>query len=307
VTAATEVRVGRRAIRVTNPDKPLFPDDGITKTGLVEYYRRVAGWMLPHLRDRPVSMERFPDGIGGERIVQKTAPAYFPGWIPRVRVPKQGGSVEHPLCGDAATLAYLASQACITPHVWLSRVDRPDHPDQMIFDLDPPGESFEDARVAALRLRSLLDELELPSFVKTTGGRGLHVLVPLDRSADFDTVRRFARDAAAVLAGRHPDRLSVEQRRDKRRGLLYVDTMRNAYAQTAAPPYAVRARPGATVATPLTWDEVGDASLTPARFTIGTIFGRLDGGDDPWRDVRRRGRSLTRARARLERISPSKR
>jgi len=299
VTAAVEVRVGRRAFRVTNPDKPLFPDDGITKADLVEYYRRVAGWMLPHLRDRPVSMERFPDGIGGERIMQKTAPDYFPDWIPRVRVAKQGGTVEHPLCRDAATLAYLASQACITPHVWLSRVDRPDHPDQMIFDLDPPGESFDDARVAALWLRSLLDELDLPSFVKTTGGRGLHVLVPLDRRADFDIVRQFARDVAAVLAGRHPDRLTVEQRKDKRQGRLYVDTMRNAYAQTAAPAYAVRARPGAPVATPLAWDEVEDASLTPRRFTVRTIFDRLDGGDDPWRDLRRRSRSLTSARARL--------
>jgi bifunctional non-homologous end joining protein LigD len=299
VSGPRRVRVGRRAIPVSNPDKLLFPDDGITKAEVVDYYRRIAGWALPFLRDRPVTMERFPDGIGGQRLVQKSAPAYFPAWIPRAEVRKAGGTVEHPLCPDAATLAYLASQACVTPHVWLSRVDRPDHPDQLIFDLDPPGDGFPDARAAALWLRALLDELGLPSLVKTTGGKGLHVVVPLDRRADFDTVRRFARDAAEVLAARHPDRLTVEQRKDKRHGRLYLDSMRNAYAQTAAPPYVLRARPGAPVATPLAWGEVEDASLHPDRFTIRTIFDRLDGDDDPWRGARR-GRSLSRARARLD-------
>jgi bifunctional non-homologous end joining protein LigD len=256
--------------------------------------------MLPHMRGRPVTMERFPDGIGGQRIMQKSAPEYFPDWIPRVTVPKAGGTVDHILCEDAATLVYLANQACVTPHVWLSRVDRPDHPDQLIFDLDPPGDEFGDARVAALWLRSLLEEVQLPSYVKTTGGKGLHVVVPLDRRSDFDTVRRFAMDLAAVLARRHPERLTVEQRRRERQGRLYLDTMRNAYAQTVAAPYAVRARPGATVATPLHWDEVEDASLRPDRFTIKTIGERLERVADPWKGIQRRGRSLTRARDRLD-------
>lgn len=299
MTDERRIRVGRRTVEISNPDKVLYPGDGITKADLVEHYRRVATLMLPHVKDRPAAMERFPDGITGERIFQKDVPRYFPSWIRRVTVRKAGGSLNQVVCEDAATLVYLANQACITPHVWLSRADRPDHPDQMIFDLDPAGDRFEDARVAALSLRSLLDELELPSFAKTTGGKGMHVTVPLDRRADFDTVRQFVRDVAAVLVARDPKRLTIEQRKDKRRGRLYVDVMRNAYAQTAVPPYAVRARPGAPVATPLAWREVADRSLQPSRFTLETIGRRVERVKDPWHGLRQKGRSLSRARRRL--------
>src|ERR671935_3006590 len=293
------VRVGRRTVEVSNPDKVLYPDDGITKGELVDYYRRVAELMLPHLRGRPVAMERYPDGIDSERIFQKDVPGHFPDWVDRVKVEKEHGQLHQVVCEDGATLGYLANQACITPHVWLSRADRPDHPDQLIFDLAPAGDEFEQARVAALWLRSLLEELELPSFAKTTGGKGIHLTVPLDRRADFDTVRAFAREVAEELAGRHPDRLTTEQRKDKRKGRLYLDAMRNADAQTAVPPYAVRARPGATVAAPLDWSEVEDRSLRPSRFTIGSILDRLEQADDPWKDLRRRRRSLSQAHKRL--------
>jgi bifunctional non-homologous end joining protein LigD len=175
---------------------------------------------------------------------------------------------------------------------------RPDHPDQLIFDLDLAGDEFEEARVAALWLRSLLEELELPSFAKTTGGKGLHLTVPLDRRADYEAVSGFAREMAEVQARRHPDRLTTEQRKDRRKGRLYLDAMRNAYAQTAVPPYAVRARPGATVAAPLDWSEVEDRSLRPSRITIGSILDRLEQADDPWKDLRRR-RSLSQAHKRL--------
>src|SRR5215217_8146977 len=289
------VKVGRRTVEVSNPGKILYPD-GITKGDLVDYYRRVAKRMLPHLRGRPVAMERYPDGIDGQRIFQKDAPDYFPDWIERVKVHKEGGSLQQVACDQAATLVYLANQACITPHVFLSRADRLDHPDQLIFDLDPAGDDFEEARLAALALRDLLRELELPSFAKTTGGKGLHLTVPLDRRADFDTVRGFARDVADLLAARQPDRLTTEQRKDKRKGRLYLDAMRNAYAQTAVPPYAARARPSATVATPLDWSEVEDRSLRPSSFTIASALERTG---DPWKDLRRHGRSLSRARSRL--------
>jgi bifunctional non-homologous end joining protein LigD len=305
MSAKQRLRVGRRTVEISNADKVLYPDDGITKGELADYYRQVAAAMLPHLRGRPVSMERFPDGIKGERIVQKDAPSYFPDWIERVQVAKEHGKLHHVVCEEAATLVYLANQACITPHVWLSRVDRPDQPDQMIFDLDPAGEDFEEARAAALSLRSLLDELELPAFAKTTGGKGIHVTVPLDRRAGFDAVRQFARDVAAVLTRRDPDGLTSEQRRDKRHGRLYLDAMRNAYAQTAVPPYAARARPGATVATPLDWSEVEDRSLRPSQFTIKTILPRLERSGDPWEGIRRQGRSLTKARKRLDALLES--
>jgi bifunctional non-homologous end joining protein LigD len=293
------MKVGRRTVEVSNPGKVLYPDDGITKGDLADYYRRVAEFMLPYLRGRPVAMERYPDGIDGQRIFQKDVPDYFPDWIDRVKVQKEQGELSQVVCEDAATLGYLANQACITPHVWLSRADRPDHPDQLIFDLDPAGDEFEEARVAALWLRSLLEELELPSFAKTTGGKGLHLTVPLDRRADFDTVRGFARDVAEELARRHPDRLTAEQRKQQRKGRLYLDTMRNAYAQTAVPPFAARARPGGTVAAPLDWSEVEDRSLRPSRFTIGSILDRLEQADNPWKDLRRRRRSLSLAHKRL--------
>src|SRR5919108_4676453 len=296
------VKVGRRIVEVSNAGKVLYPGDGITKGELVDYYRQVAGRMLPHLRGRPVAMERYPDGIEGERIFQKDVPGYFPGWIDRVKVHKEGGTLQQVVCEQAATLVYLANQACITPHVFLSRTERLDHPDQLIFALDPAGDDFEGARRAALALRSLLEELGLPSFPKTTGGKGVHVTVPLDRRADFDTVRRFARDVAAVLAARHPDRLTTEQQKRNRKGRLYLDVMRNAYAQTAVPPYAVRARPGATVATPLDWNEVEDPSLRPAAFTIRSVLARFE-DTDPWKDLRRRGRSLSRARRRLDALA----
>ncbi len=297
-----QVRVGRRTFEVSNLDKVLFPADDITKGDLIEHYVRVAERMLPHLKDRPIAMERYPDGIEGNRIFHKNVPDYFPDWIERVRIRKQRGSLHQVVCTEAATLAYLANQACITPHAFLSRTDRIQNPDQLIVDLDPDRGGFEDARIAALELRDLLDELGLPGFAKTTGGKGIHVTVPLDRSMGFDEVRDVAGDLAEVLAHRDERRLTTEQRKDKRRGRLYLDIMRNAYAQTAVPPYAVRARAGAPVATTLDWSEVEDPKLVPSRFTLRTINRRLEKDPDPWSGFARRARSLTKARARLERL-----
>jgi bifunctional non-homologous end joining protein LigD len=302
VSERQQVRVGRRTFDVSNLDKVFFPDDGITKGDVIEHYIRVAELMLPHLKGRPIAMERYPDGIEGTRIFHKDVPGHFPDWIARVRVKKERGSLHQVVCTEAATLAYIANQACITPHAFLSRVDRIDNPDQLIIDLDPDRGGFEDARVAALELRTLLDELALPGFVKTTGGKGLHVTVPLDRRLAFDDVRAFARDVADVLATRDPKRLTTEARKAKRRGRLYLDVMRNAYAQTAVPPYAVRAAAGAPVATPLDWAEVEDRKLRPSRFTIATVGNRIDHDPDPWERIARRGRSLMRARARLEAV-----
>jgi bifunctional non-homologous end joining protein LigD len=281
---AEEITVGGIVVPLSHPDKVLFPSDGITKKDLASYYADVSGAMLPWLRDRPVTLVRFPDGLGGERFFQKNAPSYFPGWIRRVKVGKEGGQVEHVICDKPATLVYLANQACIEIHAFTSRADKLDAPDQMVFDFDPPDDKrFADVRRAALSARHLLaDELGLTSFVRTTGGRGLHVHVALNRRADFDAVREFARRAAGVLARRHPDTITTEQRKDKRGDLVYADVMRNAYAQTVTASYGVRARPGAPVATPLSWAEVEDDDLEPGRFTIATVRARLDGGQDPW-------------------------
>lgn len=286
------VQVGRRSVEISRPDKVLFPDDGLTKTHLAEYYRDIAPLMLPHLKNRPLVMFRYPDGIGGKAWVHKDIPDYFPQWVHRIEVPKQGGTVTHVVCDDAETLVYLANQACVTPHTWLSRTDRLDNPDRLIFDLDPPGDDFEPVRRAALLLGELLDDLRLPSQLMTTGSRGLHVIVRLDRGAGFDQVRAFARDVADRLAAEHPGELTTEARKAKRGERLYLDTARNGYAQTAVAPFAVRALPGAPVAAPIEWSRLDDRNLNAQSFTTNKP-------PKPWADGAGKGRSLSAAHKRL--------
>ena len=299
MAARHAVEVDGRVIEIPRPEKVLFPNDGITKAELADYYLRVAPVMVPHLRGRPLMLQRFPDGIGAKGFYQKEASQHFPEWVRRVEVPKAGGTVRHPVCDDAATLVYLAGQACITPHAWPSRVDRLDRPDRMIFDLDPPGDRFDLVRRAARQARDLLDELGLVPYLMTTGSRGAHVVVPLDRSDDLEAVHAFSRAAARVLAARDPDRLTVEQRMAKRGDRLFVDVNRNGYAQTAVPPYAVRPLDGAPVATPIEWRELGAGGMGSRRHTIRTVVRRLARTPDPWAAIDRDARPLEEAARRL--------
>jgi bifunctional non-homologous end joining protein LigD len=294
------IRVGRRAVEVTRPAKVLFPADGISKGDLINYYRRIAPWMLPHLRGRAITMERYPDGIDQARIIQKSVPSYYPDWIETVKVKKAGGTVTHVVCNDEATLVYLANQACITPHIWLSRVDNLHYPDQMVFDLDPSSEDFEKVKATAQSFRKLLEQVALPAYVKTTGSRGLHVAVPLNREEDFDSVRAFARRLAEIVLNEDPRHRTMEARKEKRGGRVFLDINRNAYAQTVAPAYAVRPRPGAPVSTPLRWSELDQKGLRPDGVTIRTVFGRLEKSGDHWKDFYRRAISLKAARRKLE-------
>lgn len=274
-------------IEISHPGKLLFPDDGITKLDLAEYYARVAEIALPHYRGRALSMQRFPDGIAEDGFFQKSIADYFPDWIERATLPKKDGKVTHVVVDSAATLVYLANQGCITPHLALSRADRPDHPDRMIFDLDPSDDDFDKVRRTARHVRRLLDRLEMTSFVQTTGSRGLHVVVPLDRSADFDAVREFTHALCRRIAAENPDLMTVEQRKDQRGDRVFLDDLRNAYGQTAVAPYAVRALRGAPVATPLGWDEIDRDDLAPRRYRIDNLFRRLARIDDPWADIQR--------------------
>lgn len=297
-----KVRAGRRTIEITNPDKVLFPDDGFTKRDLVEYYEAVATPMLVHTKGRLATMERYPDGIAAHRFFNKDAPKHFPEWIDRATVPKKGGTVSHVVINDAATLVYLAQQACITPHVTLHRTDDLDHPDQVMLDLDPSTDDFSLVRETALSLREVLDELGLFSVVKTSGSRGLHIVVPLDRSADFSEVRAFALDLAEYLALSDPDRVTVEASKAARGDRLFVDWWRNSFGQHAVAPYAVRARSGAPVAMPLDWAEVEDKKLDPRAWSIRSAITRLNDSPDPWAGWRRRAKSLGSARKRLDRL-----
>lgn len=295
-------RVGGHIINVSNADKLLFPGNGILKEDLVEYYHRIAPVMLPFLKDRPLTMHRFPDGISKEGFYQQETPEYFPNWLERVRLAKQNGSVNHVLCNNSASLVFLAAQSCITPHVWLSRTDRIEHPDMMVFDLDPPGDDFSQVRDAALLLRELLQHLGLKAYLKATGSKGVHIAVPLNRRSTFDEVRVFARDAATWLAKEHGDKLTVEQRKNKRGNRVYLDTLRNSYGQTAVTPYALRAKPGAPVAALLDWEELKDSNLSASSYNISNIFNRIENIADPWRDFWHSVCSIMQARDNLNNL-----
>jgi bifunctional non-homologous end joining protein LigD len=297
------IEVGGRTIEAGNLDKVIFPDAGITQGDLVAYYRRMAARMLPYLEGRPLTMQRFPNGIQNEGFYQRKAADYFPEWITRAWVQVEGKDEKQPqvICDSEATLVYLVDQGLITPHIWLSRVDKLEYPDKLIFDLDPPDNDFAPVRKAAQALRALLADLGLAVFVMTTGSRGAHVVAPLDRSADFDSVREFARDVAQVVAQQHPERFTVEMRKNKRQGRLFLDYLRNAYGQNGVAPYAVRARPGAPVATPLDWEELAGADLHAQSYTVENIFRRLGQREDPWEEMMRHARPLDPARNQLKR------
>ena len=298
------MKVKSHEIEISHAGKLLFPDAGIRKEDLAEYYLRIAETMLPYLRNRPISMQRFPDGIEGQGFYHKEVPDYFPDWIEtvEVEVKEDGENQRQVVVNQAATLVFLADQACITPHAWLSKADNLDNPDRLIFDLDPPGDDFDEVRFAARALKEILGEIGLVPYVMTTGSKGVHVVVPLDAREGFDSVRTFASNLCDELASRYPDRLTTETRKNQRKGKIFLDYLRNAYAQTAVPPYAVRPLPGAPVATPLDWDELEDAGLDSQSYSIHNIFRRLGQKEDPWEGMQRNTRPLDGPRQELERL-----
>jgi bifunctional non-homologous end joining protein LigD len=277
---------------ITHPDKVLFPDDGITKGAVAAYYEAIASMMLPHIRGRPITMERYPSGIGHKGFIQKDVSKGFPSWLERVEVPKKDGTVHHPVAGDTRSLLWLANQNCITPHVWTSRAPDLYHPDICVFDLDPSQDDADSLRRAALALRELLDELGLQSWVKTSGSKGFHIVVPLDAKADFGAVHRFANTVGTVLVSRDPRRLTQEFSKADRGGRILVDTGRNGYSATFAAPYAVRAKPGAPISAPCTWEEIEKGKVQPQTFTMRTIADRIDAVGDLWSDLRKRRYSI---------------
>ena len=296
------LRVGRRNIETSNEHKVLFSGDDVTKGELIAYYREVAAVMIPHLKGRPLTIQRFPDGIAKNGFYQKDASKYIPKWIHTQELPKDKGTVNHVVCDNPATLVYLANQAAITLHIGTSRVDRIEQPDQLIFDLDPPVDAFRSAQEAAELLCELLKEVGLPWFAKTTGGKGLHIVVPLRRGWHYREVRGFADDTARALELRAPQHLTTEVRRAKREGRLYIDVGRNAYGAHAVAPYSVRPTPGAPVSTPLFSAELFDPDLRPDRFTLRSVLERVGTKGDPWARIKTSAVTLTRARAALDKL-----
>jgi bifunctional non-homologous end joining protein LigD len=291
---------------ISHPEKILFPADGITKGDLAAYYEAIAPVMLPHLRRRPITMERYHRGIGAQGFFQKDVSKGFPEWLKRVEVPKHGGTVHHPIANDTRSLLWLANQNSITIHVWPSRAPKLYYPDVCVFDLDPADDGEPDVlRAAALNLRNLLDELGLPSWIKTTGSKGFHIAVPLDGKSDFDTVARFAHQVGRMLVERDPDHLTQEFHKVDRAGRILVDTGRNGYSATFAATYTVRARPGAPVSAPCTWDEVESGEVHPKSFILRNMEQRIADVGDLWSGLLKSKRSLARAIGALEvRSSP---
>jgi bifunctional non-homologous end joining protein LigD len=292
-------------VRITHPDKVLFPDEGITKGELAAYYDTIAPAMLPHIIDRPVTMERYHRGIDEKGFFQKNVAKGFPPWLERVEVPKKGGTVHHALVTEARSLVWLANQNCITPHVWPARVPDLGHPDVCVFDLDP-AEEEEPPRLrrAALALRHLLAELDLPCWIKTSGSKGFHIVVPLDGRSGWAETERFAHRAGAELVARHSDDLTQEFSKADRRGRIYVDTGRNGYSATFAAAYAVRAKPGAPVSAPCTWEEVESGAVSPRTFTLRNMRARVDAEGDLWGAMLGAGHSLAPALELLVKTKP---
>jgi len=292
-------------VQVSHPDKELLPagerGPALSKADLAEYHAWAADVMLPHLRERPVNMQRLPDGLSGAAFYEKKVPSHFPDWVATVEVSTADGPQRQVVANDARTLVYLAQQACLTPHTWLSRAGHLDRPDQLVFDLDPSVDGLATVRRATRLVGEMLDDLGLTSYLKTTGSRGYHVLVPLRPDEDFDGVRGFARQVAQGLVDREPALLTLEQRKDKRGDRVLVDVMRNGYGQTAVPAYAVRPRPGAPVSTPLEWDEL--SRVAPDQHTVTSVRRRLAQRADPWAAARRHAQGLGRARERLARTA----
>jgi bifunctional non-homologous end joining protein LigD len=281
---------------ISHPEKILFPDDGITKGELAAYYEAIAPLMLPHIDSRPVTMERYPSGLGQQGFLQKNVSKGFPDWLRRVEVPKKGGTVNYPLVSDTRSLLWMANQNCITPHVWNSREPNLYAPDLCVFDLDPAGEDEPDIlRAAALLVRDVLGELELTSWVKTSGSKGFHIVVPLDGTANSEVVADFADAVGRMLVERDPTHLTLEFNKVDRGGRIYVDTGRNGFSATFAAVYAVRAKQGAPISAPCTWQEVEEGSVGPRSFALRTMAERVDKAGDLWGDVHKRGHSLDTA------------
>jgi len=289
-------------VEVTHPDRVMFPADGFRKRDIVEYYGAVAEFMLPHLRGRALNAQRFPRGIGEKGFLQQDFADSLPHWMGRVEVAKEHGTVVHPVAESPDALRWLANQNCITLHAWQSRQGRLHHPDRLIFDLDPSRTDFAVVRATALAVGGLLRDLGLVSYLQVTGSRGIHVVVPVRADTEFDTARQFARDVAEVVVAEDPEHRTVEVRKEKRDGRVYLDVMRNAYAQTAVAPYSIRPRDGAPVATPLGWDELDTRGLRADRFTIRDVPKRLAGQSDPWANMSRHARSLSGPLQRLTRL-----
>ena len=298
----TELICGDITIKITHPDKILFPQSNINKEQVVNYYYNIAEHMLPYLKDRLISMQRYPNGIDKPGFFHKNSPEFFPDYIKTAPIKnKDEDVVNYAIINNQASLVYIANYGCLTPHIWLSKIDKLDNPDRLIFDLDPSVENFELVRKKAIELKNMLEALGLPVFVMLTGSRGIHIVVPIKRLWGFDIVRAFALKVATKFVETDPKNLTLEMRKEKRGKKIFVDILRNSWGATSVAPYAIRAKEGATIATPIYPEELLDKKLNPTMFNIFNIFGKLKDGN-PWKDIDKKAISLNRANDTMDKI-----
>jgi bifunctional non-homologous end joining protein LigD len=292
-------------VKLSSPDRVLYPDDGITKGDLFAYYEKVGPTLVAHLRDRPFTMKRYPHGIDGEVFFQKQAPKHLPSWIATRQYtthPRDGGSrlVDFALVNSTEAVLFMVQNNCIDMNAWYSRVDKPHRPDFVLFDLDPPDDGFELAIEVAHLIRELLDEVGLPGYVKTSGADGIHVVAPIQRRASFEQTYAFAEQASRLLERRHPGKITTEWLKKKREGVL-VDHRQNGWGKTIASVYSVRPKPGAPVSTPLHWDEL-TPDVRPRDYGMEVALGRIERLGDLFAPVLEQPRPLGAASAKLERL-----
>lgn len=283
-------------IALTNGNKVLFPESGITKKAVFQYYENIANSIIPYLKNRPLTMQRFPKGISEDGFFQKNKSEYFPDWLTTSTVKKKDGWVNHIICNSKETLLYLVNQYVLTFHVALSKIDKINHPDKIIFDLDPPKNNFQLAVKAAKAMHHLLEErLKLKTYVMTSGSQGLHVAVPIKADTPFDLVHSFSKQIANYICNNNPTEFTTAIKKDKREGRLYIDFLRNSYAQTSVVPFSIRPLEKAPVATPLYWDELDNTKLNATSYNIATIFKRLEKTGDPWLNFEQNAKTLDSA------------
>jgi bifunctional non-homologous end joining protein LigD len=292
-------------VKLSSPDRVLYPEDGVTKGDIFEYYRAIGPTIVPHLRDRPFTMKRYPHGIYGEVFFQKQAPRGMPSWIKTRQFtthPRDGGSrlVDFPLVNSPEAVLYMVQMNCVDMNAWYSRVDKPRRPEFVLFDLDPPDDGFELAIEVAHLIRELLDELKLPGYVKTSGADGIHVVAPITRRATFEQTYHFAEGASRLLEERHPGKLTTEWLKKKRQGVL-VDHRQNGWGKTIASVYSVRPKPGAPVSTPLRWEELTH-DLRPRDFTMDVALRRVEEHGDLFAPVLEDPRPLAPAQRALDKL-----
>lgn len=287
-------------VKITHSSRILFPKSKITKKEFIAYYQKIAKKILPLIKDRPVSMQRFPEGIQGEIFFQKKVSSYFPKWLKKVSVKREGKeNINMAICNDLDSLLYLANQICVL-HIWLSKKGKLNYPDRLIFDLDPSGNNFSKIIEAALDLKKILDQLDLPSFIMTTGSKGLHIVIPIKPKLVFDQARNLARSIASLLVLKYPQKYTIEPRLNKRKNKVFIDYLRNAFAQTAVAPYSIRPIESGPIAMPLEWKELSNKKLSSQSFNIKNCFKRKK---DPWKNFDKKSISLEKAINKIEKLT----